>query len=95
MIIWVLTAASSLSSLRVLASEASEDNAAVVTFKSRNLFRSSQAFAKKKSYLHGEDNFNGDYQLYLKSFYSPNSFEVEFRNLKLIRNYLKRFEFCI
>ena len=52
MIIWVLTLASSLSSLRVLASEASEDNAAVLTFKSRNLFRSSQAFAKKRSLIY-------------------------------------------
>ena len=51
MMICVRTLASSLSSHRVLASEASEDNSAVVTFKSRNLFRSSQALVEKESLL--------------------------------------------
>ena len=97
MMICVLTLASSLSSRRALASEASEDNSAVVTFKSRNLFRSSQAFkGKESSLIYTEKIISKEINYIWKVFILriPLRFQV-FRNFSLLRSYFQRFEFCI
>ena len=98
MMICVLTLASSLSSSRrALASEASEDNSAVVTFKSRNLFRSSQAFkGKESSLIYTGKIISKEINYIWKVFILriPLRFQV-FRNFSLLRSYFQRFEFCI
>lgn len=96
MMIWVRTLASSLSSLRALASEAREDNSAVVTFKSRNLFRSSQALEEKVSLIYTVKIISKEITNYIWKVYIlriPLRFQL-FRNFSLIRSYLKDLSFA-
>ena len=102
--IWcVRTLASSLSSHRALASEASEDNSAVVTFKSRNLFRSSQALVEKVGLIYTVEIISKEITNYIWKVYILRiplrfqlcrNFSLIKERLSLIRSYLKDLSFA-